>query len=80
MAGIDLVHARAVNAPELTAAEIRELYFVHASLPAMNAIPFLDCLRDPTLLLCLRNTLEARRRRRAKIKADVAAEPFELTP
>jgi hypothetical protein len=69
-----------MNLPELTATEIQDLRIVHASLPAMSAIPFVRCLAEPTLLLCLRNTLEARRRRRARIKADVATEPFQLTP
>lgn len=72
----------AATAPVTDDREKRDLFAVYLTVHAMHRLDFEEVLKVPVLRGCLRNTLEAMRRRiaKAKAKAIEAPEAFQLTP
>lgn len=72
----------AATTPVTDEREKRELFAVYLTVHAMHRLDFEEVLKIPVLRGCLRNTLEAMRRRLAKAKARSAADSasFQLTP
>ncbi len=68
--------------PVIPADDLAELQALHRSLPFLGTKAWSEVERDPLLLGCLKNTLEAKRRAMAQRKAEAAraAAEFELQP
>lgn len=64
--------------PTIDAQERVDLFAVYLSLPQLHHLDFDQVLERPVILGCLRNTLEAKRRRLAKLKARAAVEATEF--
>jgi hypothetical protein len=69
-------------APELSAAERLDLFAIYLNAHGLHHLSFEQAIAIPVVLGCLRNTLEATRRRLAKLKAKAAREAadFALEP
>jgi hypothetical protein len=67
-----------MSATALSAQERLDLFAVYLSLPGLHHLGFEEILTRPVVLGCLRNTLEAMRRRQAKVKAKAARESTEF--
>ncbi len=64
--------------PALTQSERLELFAVYLTVQGLHHLDFDAALADPAIRICLRNTAEAIRRRKAKLAQQAAR--FELTP
>lgn len=72
----------AVTAPVTSEQERLDLFAVYLTIQGLHHLSFEQALLIPVVRGCLRNTLEAMRRRLAKAKARAAADSaeFQLAP